>query len=133
MNQTSAEARQRALLILQVQAGLITATAAAQQLGLARKTYSQWERRGLAAILASQVQHSPGRPLKMTDPEKEGLRRRVAELEQKLSQLAQVKELRQVASWSRERRAGRWWWAKGGGGPAGSGVDWQTRGSVSRG
>jgi len=96
MNQPSAEARQRALLILQVQAGQITATAAAQQLGLSRKTYYQWERRALAAILESQVQQAPGRPLKITDPEKEGLRRRVAELEQKVSQMTQVMELRQA-------------------------------------
>ena len=39
------KARERANVILQVQAGLITATEAAQKLGVSRKTYYEWERR----------------------------------------------------------------------------------------
>ena len=96
MNEAQAQARQRALLILQVQAGQITATAAAQQLGLSRKSYYQWEKRALTALLESLVQQPPGRPLKHTDPEKEALQRQVEQLEQQVRQLTQVMELRQV-------------------------------------
>ena len=54
-----------------MQAGQLTATAAAQQLGLSRKSYYQWEKRALAALLESQEEQPPGRPLKEADPEKE--------------------------------------------------------------
>jgi transposase len=95
MNSSQAQARQRALLILQVQAGQITATAAAQQLGLSRKSYYQWEKRALAALLQAMVQQAPGRPQKESDPEKETLRQQVEQLREQVSQLTRVMELRQ--------------------------------------
>lgn len=96
MSTPQTEAQQRALLILQVQAGQITATAAAQQLHLSRKSYYQWEKRGLHALLESQMEQPPGRPPKEADPEKEQLRRKVAQLEGQISELNQVLELRQI-------------------------------------
>ena len=48
-NPQEALARQRAALIVAVQSGQITASEAAQQLGISRKTYYQWEKRALAA------------------------------------------------------------------------------------
>ncbi len=96
MNSPEAQARQRALLILQVQAGQITATEAARQMGLSRKSYYQWERRALAALLQATEQQPPGRPPNQTDPEKEQLRRQVSELQRQLSELVQVTELREV-------------------------------------
>ena len=47
------KAQQRALLIMQVQAGVISATEAARQLGISRKTYYKWERRALKALLSA--------------------------------------------------------------------------------
>jgi transposase len=96
MNSPDAPARQRALLILQVQAGQISATEAARQLGISRKSYYQWEKRALAALLQASEQQPPGRPPKEADPEKERLRRQVMELQQKVDELEQVMELRQV-------------------------------------
>jgi transposase len=96
MNSPEAQARQRALLILQVQAGQITATEAAQHLGVSRKTYYQWEKRALAALLQATEQQPPGRPPKEADPEKDQLRRQVTQLEQKVNELEQVMELRQL-------------------------------------
>jgi len=96
MNRPEASARQRALLILQVQTGQITATAAAQQLGLSRKSYYQWEKRALEALIQSQEPQAPGRPRKASDPEKEQLRQQVTQLEEHIHQLEQVLELRQV-------------------------------------
>lgn len=96
MNSPEAPARQRALLILQVRTGQITATAAALQLGLSRKSYYQWEKRALAALVQSQEPQAPGRPRKASDPEKEQLRQQVTQLEGKIRQLEQVLELRQV-------------------------------------
>ena len=96
MSTPQAQAHQRALLILQVQAGQITATEAARQLGLSRKSYYQWEQRGLAALLQSQEQQPPGRPPKETDPEKEQLRRQVTQLQAQVTELEQIMELRRT-------------------------------------
>lgn len=96
MNRPQTQARQRALLILQVLAGQLTATAAAQQLGLSRKSYYQWEKRALRALLASQAVQPPGRPRKAADPQKQQLRRQVAQLEQQRTELERVLELRQI-------------------------------------
>jgi transposase len=96
MSTPQAQAHQRALLILQVQAGQITATEAARQLGLSRKSYYQWEQRGLAALLQSQEQQPPGRPPKETDPEKEQLRQQVTQLQAQVTELEQIMELRRT-------------------------------------
>ena len=94
MSQPSAH--QRAQLILQVQAGQMTATEAARQLGLSRKSYYQWEQRGLAALLQSQEQQPPGRPSQATDPQKEQWRRQVTQLQAKVTELEQIMELRRT-------------------------------------
>jgi transposase len=57
-------ARKRAELIMKVRCGLMTASQAAQQLGVSRKTYYQWERRGLAALLEGVSAGRAGRPEK---------------------------------------------------------------------
>ena len=51
--QNDAIARQRAELIIQVRSGSLTAKAAAQQLGVSRKTYYKWEQRALEGILGA--------------------------------------------------------------------------------
>jgi transposase len=104
MSSPHSQAQQRALLILEVKAGRMTATEAARQLGLSRKSYYQWEKRALEAILESQEQKPPGRPPKEPDTEKEELRRRVIQLEQQVSQLNQLMELRHsLAQFQQER------------------------------
>jgi transposase len=83
------QARQRASLILQVQAGQLSATQAAQSLGVSRKTYYQWERRALQGMVDQLTQRPPGRPQKPDDPEKQ-LRQAQAKL-QAASQLAELR------------------------------------------
>jgi transposase len=96
MSLSPTEARQRALLILQVQTGQLSATAAAQQMGLSRKSYYQWEKRALDALLEAVQPQPAGRPSLTPDPEKEALRQRVAHLEQQVAELEQVNQLRQI-------------------------------------
>jgi len=48
--------------IIQVRAGLLTATAAADRLGISRKTYYQWESRALTAMLEALQPGQAGRP-----------------------------------------------------------------------
>lgn len=57
--------------IIQVRAGLLTATAAADRLGISRKTYYQWESRALTAMLAALQPGQPGRPPAERNPETE--------------------------------------------------------------
>ncbi len=80
-------ARQRAEIVMKVRCGLMTATRAAQLLGVSRKTYYKWEQRGLAALLEGVQDQESGRP--ETPPE---LTRQAA-FNKELKELKQQNEL----------------------------------------
>ncbi len=89
-------ARQRALVILSVRSGTLTAREGAKRLGISRKTYYEWEERALKAMAFALENRPVGRPPAIRDPEKEELRGRVKELEKKLylaEKTIEVKEL----------------------------------------
>ena len=88
-------APKRARLIMQVGSGLLSTTEAARQLGISRKTYYQWERRALAAMVEALGNRQPGRPPRPLDPEKEALERQTQELRAKLEVLEQTEGIRQ--------------------------------------
>jgi transposase len=90
------KARHRAELILQVRSGQMTATAAAQALGISRQQYYQWEQRALRALLTALEDQPTGRPKSPTDPEKQALANRVKQLEQQVQQYEEREELRQL-------------------------------------
>ena len=90
------KARQRALMIMKVRSGQLTATQAARLLGVSRKTYYQWEQRALQALLTSLEDQPTGRPKTPTDPEKEKLQHRVEQLEQQVQEYQQKEQLRQL-------------------------------------
>jgi transposase len=85
---------QRASLIVQVRAGQMTAQEAARQLGISRQAFYKWENRGLRALLEALQDQPPGRPKGTTDPEKDQLQSRVAELEHKVRLYEQRDTLR---------------------------------------
>ena len=87
-------ARRRAELIVQVQSGLMTATEAAQQLGVSRKTYYQWERRALSGMVDALQGKTGGRPSKPRDPQREQLQKRLAVLEAQERMREQVDHIR---------------------------------------
>ena len=89
-------ARQRAQLIMQVRSGVLTAEAAARQLGVSRKTYYKWERRALAAMVEALEDRGQGRPPRSIDPEKAALQRQTQELQAKLAILEQTGRIRQL-------------------------------------
>lgn len=89
------QARRRAALIVQVQCGQITATEAAAQLGVSRKTYYAWEKRALAALVNSQQDRPGGRPVTPRDPEKEMLHQQTQELQDQARVLEQTLAIRQ--------------------------------------
>jgi transposase len=89
-------ARERALVILQVRSGALTAKEGAKLLGVSRKTYYEWEEKSLKAMALALENRPSGRPPLPVDPEKETLRERVRELEKKLDlaeKTIEVKEL----------------------------------------
>ena len=77
-------ARERALVILQVRSGILTAKEGSQLLGVSRKTYYEWEEKSLKAMALALENRPAGRPPVPVDEEKETLRERVLELEKKL-------------------------------------------------
>lgn len=89
-------ARQRALVILQVRSGLLTAKEGAKRLGISRKTYYEWEERSLRAMALALENHSAGRPSVAVDEEKETLRKRVQELEKKLYLAEKTIEVKEI-------------------------------------
>ena len=89
-------ARERAMVILQVRSGALTAKEGAKLLGVSRKTYYEWEEKSLKAMALALENRSPGRPPAPVDMEKEALRERIQELEEKLDlaeKTIEVKEL----------------------------------------
>lgn len=89
------QARQRAEMILKVRSGLLSATEAAQALGVSRKTYYKWEKRGLAAMLEGLCERSSGRPASPGDGEKE-LKRTMAAMEKDLRRQEQRQAIRDL-------------------------------------
>jgi len=89
-------ARQRALVILQVRSGVLTAKEGAECLGISRKTYYEWEERSLRAMALALENRSPGRPPVSADLEKEALREKVQELEKKLLLAEKTVEVKEI-------------------------------------
>ena len=96
MEQNKELARERALVILQVRSGALTAKEGARLLGESRKTYYEWEEKSLKAMALVLENHPPGRPLVPVDQEKETLRERIQELEKKLDQAEQAIEVKEL-------------------------------------
>jgi DNA-binding XRE family transcriptional regulator len=96
-DEQSQAARQRAEIIMKVRCGLMTATQAAQVLGVSRKTYYKWEQRGLAALLEGVQDQEGGRP--ETPPEqtqKAAFDKEFKELQQKNELLEKQLKLKDV-------------------------------------
>jgi transposase len=89
-------ARQRALVILQVRSGALTATEGAQLLGVSRKTYYEWEEKSIKAMALALENRPAGRPSVAVDEEKETLRERVQELEKKLYLAEKTIEVKEI-------------------------------------
>ncbi len=109
-------ARERAMVILQVRSGALTAKEGAKRLGISRKTYYEWEEKSLGAMALALENRSAGRPTLPVDQEKEMLREKIRELEKKLDlaeKTIEVKDLLgaykefQEKDTKKNRRAGR--------------------------
>jgi transposase len=92
----AAMAHKRAELIIQVQAGRMSASEAATRLGVSRKTYYKWEQRALEGILEGLQEGKAGRRAAPRDPEKEGLKRELEELRAKVGHQEQILKVRDM-------------------------------------
>ena len=99
-------ARQRALVILQVRSGALTAKEGSQLLGVSRKTYYEWEEKSLKAMALALENRPSGRPPVAVDEEKEALRERVQELEKKLDLAEKTIEVKELLAAYEEFRGG---------------------------
>jgi transposase len=103
MNQTQ-KARQRAALILKVRSGQLTATAAAQSLGISRQAYYQWEQRALKAMLLALEEQPRGRPRQHQDLRRQALEQQVQQLQKQLQLHEQREQLRSLLkNWQEPR------------------------------
>jgi transposase len=99
-------ARERALVILQVRSGALTAKQGAKLLGVSRKTYYEWEEKSLKAMALALENRPSGRPPLPVDPEKEALRERIQELEKKLDLAEKTIEVKELLGAYEEFREG---------------------------
>jgi transposase len=99
-------ARRRAMVILKVRSGVLTATQGAQALGVSRKTYYEWEEKSLRAMALALENQPAGRPPAPVDEEKEDLRERVRELEKKLDAAEKTIEIKELRGTYEEFRKG---------------------------
>ncbi|MFH0918821.1 MAG: helix-turn-helix domain-containing protein [Fibrobacterota bacterium] len=99
------DAQRRAAVIMRVRSGEITATEGARLLGISRQCYYEWERRALDGMVTGLTEKEAGRPEQATDPEKDALKQRVAELEKALTVAKQTMEVREVFRLYDEKRA----------------------------
>jgi transposase len=88
---------------LEVRGGTLTATDAAQRLGISRKTYYEWEARAIQALMNALQPKEPGRPPQIKDPETERLRTENQRLAQQVQVLEQTLTIRRLLSESDTR------------------------------
>ena len=92
--------REELLLIMRVEVGQMTASEAARQMGVSRKTFYQRAQRGLEGMAAALAPRLAGRPGKARDTEKETLLTQMEQLQREkleLQRLLRVRELLQKA------------------------------------
>ena len=79
------EVRERTAVIMKVQGGLLTATDAAKQLGVSRKTYYELEAKALSGLMQAINPGQTGRPKNAVDPEKQAMAKEIELLKQQVA------------------------------------------------
>lgn len=79
--------QRRMQLLLEVFNGKITGVQAAKRLGVSRKTWSEWQARGLEALRQALSDRPAGRPAARRDEEKEAMRRELEQQEREIRKL----------------------------------------------
>ena len=97
--QKEVDARKRAETIFKVRSGLYSATEGACELGVSRKTYYQWENKGLTAMASALEDKDPGRP--GASPENEKIKELQAKLDEanRLLEEGRIREHLKEEAW----------------------------------
>ena len=90
------KAQMRMNVIMRVQNREITATQGAEELGISRKTYYEWENRALLSLHKTLSDRPAGRPEKELNPYVEELENKVKNLSQQVLMLEQEREIRDI-------------------------------------
>lgn len=91
-----ARAQLRAQLLLDVLAGRKTARQAAATLGVSRKTWHEWQQRGLEGMLDALMDRPTGRPTQERYPEKEQLQDQLRQMKRQVAALEQAKRIQDL-------------------------------------
>jgi transposase len=82
-------------IILKVRSGLLTAVDAAKILGVSRKTYYKWEKRGLSGLVNALDARQNGRPeTSREELEKQGLQEEISRLKEQNALLQKQLDLK---------------------------------------
>ena len=98
MEDPPSAAMKRAEMIMKVCCGLMTAAQAARKLGVSRKTYYKWEKRGLKALLSGLADKEPGRPRTAIDPDKQAMEEGLRKMHRENELLTRQMALKEVLS-----------------------------------
>ena len=91
------KAKRRADLIMEVRVKRKSLTEAADELEVSRKTFYEWEERGLTAMVEALMDREPGRPAKpRPDPERLRLEKQVQEQQKEIEQLRLMARIRDI-------------------------------------
>lgn len=90
------QAEKRAQVILEVRSGRMTVEAGAKALGVSRKTFYEWEKKGFQGLLGALQNGDAGRPSELVDKEKEALKEEIARLKQELCVARETIHVRRV-------------------------------------
>jgi len=89
---------------MKVRSGQLTATAAAQALGISRQAYYQWESRALRAMVTALEEQPRGRPRKQSSSKQQALEQKVEQLQKELRLHEQREKLRNlIKRWEEPR------------------------------
>ena len=93
---TTGKSQERLTTVLGVLAGTMTATEAAQQPGISRKSYYEWQERALSAMRGALTDRPAGRPANPVDTEKEALEQQVEDLSRQVELAKQTIEVKTI-------------------------------------
>ena len=96
MSNPDPKAQMRMNVIMRVQNREITATQGAEELGISRKTYYEWENRALLSLHKTLSDRPAGRPEKEFNPYVEELENKIKNLSQQVLMLEQEREIRDI-------------------------------------
>ena len=99
------KAQKRMSVILRVEAGVMSATDGAAELGISREAYYKWANRAMESMAESLLDRPNGRPPLPTDPEKESLAKELEDTKADLDRAILALDIRKTLEELRREEA----------------------------